>query len=257
MIYVKSGAEALDGFYVKAYPQFDNKKHWCSDIFGPRYSHGKAPGPQALMVDMEPGEVVRPHFHGTAQFQLFPAGSGTIGRNNAPIQSLMVQYKDHHTAYGPITAGPNGLTFISLRVFTGASAPVYLEDPTFREKLRPSKRRNWISPRVELSTPSILKHREAPKWEPLWDPATIDDEMCARLLRLPADHRVAGPDPRRAAGYYVFVVNGGMLHQGQELGPWSMAVVEPTESAFEIAAGAKGLEALVLEFPRNYEYLPA
>jgi hypothetical protein len=254
MIYVKSGAEALDGFYVKEYPQFGNKKHWCSDIFGPRYSYANAPGTQALMVDMEPGEVVRPHFHGTAQFQLFPAGSGVIGRRNDPIQSLMVQYKDHHTAYGPITAGPNGLTFISLRVFTGVSAPVYLEDPDYREKLRPSKRRNWISPRLELSTVSILRHREQPKWEPLWDPAAIDDEMCAQMLRLGACQSVPGPDPGRAGGYYVFVVNGSMIHAGQDLGLWSMAVVEPTEASFAINAGPKGLEALILEFPREYEY---
>lgn len=253
MIYVKSGAEAIDGFYVREYPQFDNKKHWCSDIFGPRYSHAKAPGPQALMVDMEPAEVVRPHFHGTAQFQLFPAGSGTIGRKNEPIQSLMVQFKDRHTAYGPLVAGPNGLTFISLRVFTGVSAPVYLDDPNFREKLKPSKRRNWLSPRLELSTVSILLHRAAPVWEPLWDPATIDDEMNAQLLRLGAGQSVAGPDPARAAGYYVFVVNGSLAHGGQDLGVWSMAVVEPTEESFVITAGAKGLEALVLEFPRDYE----
>ncbi len=253
MIYVKSGTEALEGLYVKEYPQFNNKKHWCSDIFGPRYSHGKAPGPQALMVDMEPGEVVRPHFHGTAQFQLFPAGAGTLGRKNEPIQSLMVQYKDRHTAYGPITAGPNGLSFISLRVFTGASVPVYLEDPDFRDKLKPGKRRNWLSRRLELSTVSILRHREKPKWEPLWDPATIDDEMNAQLLRLGAEQTVAGPNPKRAAGYYVFVVNGSMNHRSDDLGPWSMAVVEPTEESFEITAGSKGLEALVLEFPLDYE----
>jgi hypothetical protein len=253
MIYVKSGAEAIEGFYVKDYPQFDNKKHWCSDIFGPRYSYAKAPGPQALMVDMEPGEVVRPHFHGTAQFQLFPAGAGTIGRKNEPIQSLMVQFKDRHTAYGPLVAGPNGLTFVSLRVFTGVSAPVYLDDPQLRDKLKPSKRRNWLSPRLALSTVSVLRHRAAPVWEPLWDPATIDDEMNAQLLRLGAGQSVAGPDPKRAAGYYVFAVNGSMLHNGQDLGPWSMAVVEPTEDTFTISAGAKGLEALVLEFPQDYE----
>lgn len=257
MIYVKSGREALDGFYVKEYPQFGNKKHWCSDIFGPRYSYAKAPGPQALMVDMEPGEVVRPHFHGTAQFQLFPAGSGVIGRRNEPIQSLMVQYKDHHTAYGPITAGPNGLTFVSLRVFTGVSAPVYLEDPDYREKLRPSKRRNWLSPRLELSTVSILRHRVQPKWEALWDPATIDDKLCAQMLRLGAGQSAAGPDPKRSAGYYVVVVNGSMMHVGQDLGLWSMAVIEPNEAFFTITAGAKGLEALVLEFPLEYEYSEA
>lgn len=254
MIHTKSGAEAIDGFYVMEYPQFDNKKHWCSDILGPRYSYTRAPGPQALMVDMEPGEVVRPHFHGTAQFQLFPAGSGLLGRKNAPIKSLMVQFKDRHTAYGPITAGPNGLTFISLRVFTGVSAPVYLDDPKMREKLRPSKRRNWISPHIELSTVSILRHRSEPKWEHLWDPATVDDEMNAQMLRLGAGQTVPGPDPKRAAGYYVFVVNGSMDHEGQNLGLWSVTVVEPTETSFDITAGPKGLEALVLEFPLDYEW---
>lgn len=253
MIYTKTGTEALDGLYVKEYPQFNNKKHWVSDIFGPRYSYAKADGPQALMVDMEPGEVVQPHFHGTTQFQLFPAGSGTIGRKQERIESLSVQFKDHHTAYGPITAGPNGLSFISLRVFTGVSYPVYLHEPDFRDKLKPSKRRNWVSPRIELSTVSILRHREQPVWDPIFDPAKIEDEMNAQVLRLGAGQSVAGPDPKRAAGYYVFVVNGSMDHQGADMGIWSMAVVEPTEESFTIKAGPKGLEALVLEFPKEYE----
>ena len=252
MIYTRTGQEALAGRYVKEIPEF-NKRHWVSDIFGPRQSYGKAPGPQALMADMEPHEVVQPHFHGTAQFQLFPAGVGTLGRKAQPIESLMVQFKDHHTAYGPITAGPHGLTFISLRVFTGVSAPVYLSDPDYRDKLKPSKRRNWLSPRVRLSTPSVMQYRREPQWESLWDPATIDDEMNAQVLRLGAGQTVAAPDPRRAAGYYVFVVNGSMNHQGEDLGHWSMTVVEPTENEFEISAGASGLEALVLEFPKDYE----
>ena len=252
MIYTKTGREALEGRYLMELPQF-NKKHWVSDIFGPRHSFAPAPGPQALMADMEPQEVVQPHFHGTAQFQLFPAGSGTLGRKAQPIQSLMVQFKDHHTAYGPITAGPNGLTFMSLRVFTGVSAPVYLSDPDYRDKLKPSKRRNWLSPHVELSTPSVMQYRKDAKWESLWDPATIDDEMNAQVLRLGAGQTVAGPDPKRAAGYYVFVVNGSMVRDDQNLEPWSMTVVEPTEPEFEISAGAMGMEALVLEFPKEYQ----
>ncbi len=252
MIHARSGREAIDGLYLQELPKF-NKKHWVSDIFGPRWSEGKAPGPQALMADLEPGEVVQPHFHGTSQFQVFPAGSGTIGRKSDPIRSLSVQFKDHHTAYGPITAGPNGLTFISLRVFTGASRAVYLADPNFREQLKPSKRRNWLSPQLELSTVSILKHREDIRWEPVWDKSTIDDEMFAQLLRIGANKAVPGPDPKRAAGYYVFVVNGSMIHDGKDMGLWSMAVVEPTEAAYEIKAGPGGLEALVMEFPLDYE----
>ena len=165
----------------------------------------------------------------------------------------MVQCNDRHTAHGPITTGPNGLTLISLRVFTGVSAPVYLDDPDFRVQLRPGKRRNRVSPRLELFTVSILRYRDAAKWETLWDPANIDDEMNAQLWRRGAGQMVAGPDPKRAAGYYVFVVNGSMDHKGQDLGLWSMAVVEPTEEDFEITAGPKGLEAPAPEFPLDYE----
>lgn len=252
MIYTKSGREVLEGRYVRKSAE-TGKQHWLSDIFGPRHSYGHAPGPQALMSEQEPNETIHPHFHGTAQFQLFPAGSGTIGRKNDPLQSLMVQFKDHHTAYGPLISGPNGMTFFSLRVFTGDSHPVYLTEPDYRDKLKPSKRRNWLTPRLELSSPSFMQHRKDASWESLWDPAKIDDEMNAQMLRLGAGQTVAGPEPKRAAGYYVFVVNGSMVRNNQDLALWSMTVVEPTEDAFEITAGDKGLEALVLEFPRDYE----
>ena len=252
MIYTRNGADAMQTLHAINSPG-TGLVHWAADFIGPRTSRGHAPGPQATMSDMAPNEAIIPHFHGTTQFQVFPAGSGTIGRRNDPIQSLMVQFKDHHTAYGPITAGPNGLTFLSMRVFTGKSAAVYLHEPDFRDKLKPSKRRNWFSPRLELSTVSILRHRQEVKWEPIWDPATIDDEMNAQLLRLGAGQTVAGPDPKRAAGYYVFVVNGSMVHKGQELPRLSPTVVEPSDEEFEITAGDRGLEALVLEFPLDYE----
>ena len=39
--------------------------------------------------------------------------------------------------------------------------------------------------------------------------------------------------------------------EGEELPVWSMTVVENTDDGFEIRAGAKGLEAIVMEFPRE------
>ena len=62
---------------------------------------------------------------------------------------------------------------------------------------------------------------------------------------------VQGPDPRAASGYYVFVGNGSLVHGGEELPLWSMVVVENTEKEFEIRAGDKGVEALVLQYPRE------
>jgi hypothetical protein len=224
-------------------------RHWGTVFFGPRSSAARAPGPQATMSDLNPGESILPHFHGVSMFQLFVDGSGTIGNRGQELKALTIQFKDHHTAYGPIVAGPNGLSFVALRIFTGNSEPVYLDKPGYRERLRPSKRRNVTSDPVIFSVDPVMEHREQAQWETLLeDPA---DGMRAQVVRLGAGKAVQGPDPRAAGGYYVFVGKGSMHHDGQDLPKWSMVAVENEETGFEIRAGAKGLEALVLEYPRG------
>jgi hypothetical protein len=203
------------------------------------------------MTQMRADETILPHFHGNAQFQIFPAGAGTMGKT--PVQPLMLQYKDHHTAYGPLVAGAHGLTFIALRNRIGDSAPVYLSKPGAREKLRPSKRRNWMSSHIALSTRPVLEHRREIAWEPIYEPEKINDEMSAHLVRLGSGMAVAGPEPQRGGGYYVFVANGSLLVRGETLPAWSMLFVDTDEAAFEIQAGRQGLEALVMQFPRDDE----
>lgn len=248
MIYTMSGTDALAKREVIHSPG-TGIAHWGTEFFGPRTSRTVAPGPQATMSDMTPGESLVPHFHGVTQFQLFTAGSGTIGKAHEEIRPLMVQYKDHHTAYGPVVAGAQGLSFMALRIKTGNSAPVYLDKPGYREQLKPSKRRNLFSAPVVLSTLPVMQFRKEASWEPLFDAAKIDDEVAAHVLRLGAGMKAAGPDPSKCGGYYVFVANGTMEKDGKELPLWSMVVVESSEPGFEICAGKGGLEALILQYP--------
>jgi hypothetical protein len=250
MIYTKSSTEALAGRRIIKSPG-TGIEHWGAEFFGPRSSTGVAPGPQATMSDLNPGETILPHFHGTTQFQLFAAGSGVIGRT--ALQPLVVQYKDHHTTYGPVTAGPQGLSFLAVRIHTGVSAPVYSHEPDFRDKLKPSKRRNWLTEPIGLSTEPVLQFRKEASWEPLYDQDKIDDDMNAHVVRLGAGMTVKAPDPRKGGGFYVFVANGSMAKDGQDLPRWSMVAVESNEPEFEIRAGDKGLEALVLQFPSGQE----
>ncbi len=251
MIYAMSGTEALQKRHVIHSPG-TGIEHWATTFFGPRSSTTVAPGPQATMTEMTPNETIVPHFHGVTQFQLFPAGAGTIGKGD-PILPLMVQYKDRHTAYGPLIAGPQGLSFMALRIKTGDSAPVYLNKPGYREKLKPSKRRNLFSAPIVLSTEPVLMHRKEASWEALFDASKIDDEMAAHVLRLGANMTAMGPDPAKSGGYYLFVANGTLINAGTEMPLWSMVVVESTEPAVEIKAGAKGLEVLVLQYPREVD----
>lgn len=249
MIHAKDGTEVLENLQPVA-SRGTGEEHWGSSYFGPRYSTEEiSNAPQSLMTQMYAGETILPHFHPVAQFQIFPAGSGLIGKGE--VQPLMLQYKDHHTAYGPLTAGPHGLTFISLRNRTGDSHPVYLSKPGYREKLQPSKRRNWMSSHIALSTQAVLRFRTDVSWEPVYDPEKITDEMAAHLVRLGAGMSTPGPDPKAGGGYYIFVANGSLDLNADSLPQYSMLFVDTHEGAFEVKAGRNGLEALVMQFPKD------
>lgn len=248
MIYAKDGSEVLETLKPVSSPG-TGIEHWGSSYFGPRYSTTESSdGPHALMTQMCANETILPHFHGLAQFQIFPSGMGMMAKTE--VRPLMLQYKDHHSAYGPLVAGAHGLTFIALRNRIGDSAPVYLSKPGYREKLKPSKRRNWISPQIQLSTRPVLQYRKEASWEPVFE-QEIKDEMSAQVLRLGAGMSAMGPNPAAGGGYYVWVANGSMIANGQTLPEWSMVFVDAGESALEIKAGRVGLEALVMQFPKD------
>jgi len=249
MVHAKDGTEVIENLTPVISPG-SGIEHWGSSYFGPRYSAAEiSAGPQALMTQMGSNETILPHFHGVAQFQIFPSGAGMMGKTE--VRPLMLQYKDHHSAYGPLIAGPHGLTFIALRNRIGDSAPVYLSKPGYKEKLKPSKRRNWISPHIALSTRPVLQFRKEAAWEPVFEPEKIKDELSAQLLRLGSGMSAMGPDPAIGGGYYVFVANGSMEVQDRTLPVSSLVFVEPGEAAHEIKAGRVGLEALVMQFPKD------
>lgn len=248
MIHTRSGSDALAKRDVVISPG-TGQQHWGTVFFGPRSSNAQGSGPQATMSDLNAHEAIVPHFHGVTMFQLFIAGSGTIGSRGQVLEPLTVQFKDHHTAYGPVTAGPQGLSFVALRMYTGNSEPTYLKDPGAREKLQHSRRRNLTAGPVRFSVEPVMQARKETVWETLFE--ETDDGMSAQIVRLGAGQTANGPDPKRAGGYYVFVGNGSIVHGGEELPLWSMVVVEPTEEKFELRAGPKGLEALVLQYPRE------
>ncbi|HEX2825120.1 MAG TPA: hypothetical protein VHP37_02125 [Burkholderiales bacterium] len=119
------------------------------------------------------------------------------------------------------------------------------------QKLKPSKRRNWISSHIALSTRPVLQYRREVAWEPVFDPSKIVDELSAQLVRLGGGMSAMGPDPKAGGGYYLFVANGSLELNGETLPQWSMLYVDTSEDKFEIRAGRHGLEALVMQFPRD------
>lgn len=246
MIYAVNGSEALQDMQVVT-SRGTGQQHWSARFLGPRDTSSTTDlRPHALVTEMAPDETILPHFHGVPQFQIFSGGSGKMGRND--VRPLMVQYKDRFTAYGPVVAGPHGLTFFAMRMQAMNSSPVYLGRPDAREKLKPSKRRNLFSQPLVLSTAPVLAHRKELSRESLYA-ETHDDALSAELLRMGSGMAVMGPDPKAAGGQYLFVVNGSLERAGEILPLWSMVAIEPDDQAVEIKAGKTGLEVLLLQFP--------
>ena len=75
------------------------------------------------------------------------------------------------------------------------------------------------------------------------------------MLRLGAGMAERGPDPKRSAGYYLFVINGSLDHEGKNYPLWSMIVVERQDDPVLIKAGGKGVEVMVLEFLLESEHV--
>jgi len=202
-------------------------------------------GPLAFLIEMTPNSVLPPHFHPVDQYQVFVSGSGALGKHSTG--GLAIHYADRHTAYGPITAGPHGVAYFTLRAKTDGRG-VFLSKPGAREQLRPSRRRFHMVDGIVLAVPPVLAELAQPVTERLLG-EDGDDGPASFMLRIGAGGSVRGPDPSRSGGQYYLVLAGSLLGDGGELPPWSLLWVSPGEPAPAAVAGASGAEIMVLQFP--------
>jgi len=70
-------------------------------------------GPCGHLVNQRPEDDNGAHFHEADQYQLFIAGEGQVGGHAVATGS--VHYADGYSGYGPITTGPQGCSYLTLR----------------------------------------------------------------------------------------------------------------------------------------------
>ena len=156
MVQAVSSVEALPRRIITRSKTEPEQWRWRTDFIG-EVKYGEiVPRPQVFLVEMRPGETILPHYHAVDQFQIFVAGSGSLVRNQA-ANPVTVHYVDHHTGYGPVSAGAQGLSYFALRPKTD-SGPVYLHEPGYREKMKPGKKRHF-NEQITLSTEPVLLSR--------------------------------------------------------------------------------------------------
>jgi hypothetical protein len=100
-----------------------------------------APGtlyPMAFLVEKEPHAVVKPHFHQADQYQVVVQGGGRLGTHD--VGTVAVHYTDMWSAYGPIIAADEGISWFTLRNAWDSGAR-YM--PAAREQLRAARVQNF------------------------------------------------------------------------------------------------------------------
>lgn len=231
--------------------RFRRGQSWKINLFG-KNSDIATPDPQAFRLDLNAHQKLDSHFHIVDQFQVFIAGSGTIGRDE--VRLVTVHYADHHTGYGPLIASAQGLSYLTLRSKTDAGL-VYLTTPNVREKLKPTKRRHRVSEPVALSIDPVLRNRADVAIDTAIEEQPGDDGMNVKVFRLGPSMTVQAPDPKQGGGQYLIVLNGSLILEGATYTPFSVIFVRFDDEAPMLEAGDSGLELMVTQFPHEDDWM--
>ena len=217
----------------------------------PESGEGVFPLPQAFSVEQTPKSVSRAHFHDEDQFQVFPQGAGTLGRHG--VAALTVQYTNRQTAYGPIVAGDQGLTYFTLRQVVGRGI-WYLGDANAKAKLDPGlpKRGVTVGPIKTCSSEELRGLSEAQTDVVI---APHEDGLAAWLVRVPIGATFESPVHPAGTGRFFLVTGGSMRLQGEDLPMHSTTFISHDEKNFRITAGTGGVEVLVMQFPGGQRVL--
>jgi hypothetical protein len=205
-----------------------------NDYFVPEQDGGL----QAFRVNLEPSAVVRPHFHRVDQYQVFVDGSGAIGKHR--IESVCVHYTDRYSSYGPIVAGPAGMSYYTLRRQRDPGA-IFMPEGRAEKVMR--SRRN-ISADVSTAPPqrpgasactTLIERRE--------------DGLEACVYTLGSGAEVVTPDPAGGGGQYALILEGSLAGPDGPLGTWSCLSLGADEPSATLRAGPDGSRFLLLGYP--------
>ncbi len=201
------------------------------------------PRPQAFLVEQSANWCLPTHFHLEHQFQVFVAGSATLGKS--PVTTPSVHYASPHSAYGPLNSGAAGVSYFTLRLLSDDGA-WYLPEARDKLKLRIPKRQAHGAPSVNLS-PEQLTALPAPAQETLIEPEA--GGLAAWIIRLPPNTSAAAPPPHAlGAGRFYVVTQGALRANGEELPRLSTLFANP-DDALDLVSGSGGLEAVIVQYP--------
>lgn len=193
--------------------------------------------PQAFLVEQDPNTTIEPHFHQENEFQVVVEGNGLLGRR--VVEPVRVHYAGAHTGYGPISAGPKGLAYFTLRARSDPGARFL---PGARDRMQKGPKRHLLAEAYAPANPAALV---ATRVVDLWEPQP--DGVGAWMLRIEPDQTAPVPG-HPGATRYLLVICGTLLFNGERLPRFATAF---TDEPAPLRAGDEGVELLVLQFPHT------
>jgi hypothetical protein len=205
--------------------------------------------PMAFLVEKEAGAVVHPHFHRADQYQVVVQGSGRLGVHD--IASVAVHYTDAYSAYGPIIAAGEGVSWFTLRNAWDSGA-LYM--PEQRRLLREARakyqhREATCGPLPALSDAELAALTQASGGAVIEE---TKDGLGTWRYTVPADGSVTGPDPATGGGQFWLISAGSAaVGNGAMLSVQSCAFVAPEDGAATLFAGSAGADLICMQFPKQ------
>jgi hypothetical protein len=166
------------------------------------------------------------------------------------VGTVAVHYTDAWSAYGPIVAADEGISWFTLRNAWDSGAR-YM--PAARDQLRAARAQNFQHREATAAPMPVAAAEQLAVTDRLSCATVIEqtpDGMATWRYRLPPGARVSGPDPQSSGGQFWIVLSGSASAGGTALLPPNSCVfVAPGDGELAMMAGAGGAEALCLQFP--------
>ncbi len=195
--------------------------------------------PTAMLIEQPPFSVLPGHYHRQNEFQVVIAGSGTIGRH--VVCPYAVHYAGSYTGYGPLSAGPEGLAYLTMRtvyergVLVGRSSMI--RGPKRQEHVPPFAPGGDVRTIGDVSVDELIPPGE--------------DCLAALRVRLSSGAHWSGIDGAGSAGQFHLVLAGEYALQGRTWGALDLLFHSSGEGRVGISAGARGLDVLIMQMPRR------
>jgi hypothetical protein len=205
--------------------------------------------PMAFLVEKEAAAVVHPHFHQADQYQVVVQGSGRLGVHD--IASIAVHYTDAYSAYGPIVAAGEGVSWFTLR---NAWDPGARYMPAQRQQLREARARFQHREATCGPLPPLTDRELAALAKPSSNAviAPTADGLGTWRYTVPANGFVTGPEPATGGGQFWLVSAGSAsVAGGTLLSVQSCIFVAPEDEAATLVAGPGGADLICMQFPKR------